>query len=330
MSCAAARSRSARRAVHHDLPDEPAAGAAGGRDQHRGSGRPSTAVGVRARRRRRFRNRDAGPAARAASATAIPAAGVVSRRADEARQLRARQQGEVLASDSRRCCAIPRVGLIVIATRHDEHADHVVRSLAGGQARLRREAARDHWDGLERVVETRSGAPAPLLMVGFNRRFSPALHGAAAARAERRRAAGDQLSASTRATSRWTTGSRARRAAAATWARPATCTTCSDSSPARRCDRSRRQRSIQVRCRTRGTTTSPRRSAYEDGSVAQPRLHRARSEDGLGKERITVFCDGEAYIVDDFKKLTRASDGAVLWQSGEAGQGTFRGLERGR
>ena len=49
---------------------------------------------------------------------------------------------------------------------------------------------------------------------------------------------------------------------------------------------------------------------------------------GLGKEHITVFCDGEAFIVDDFKKLTKASDGSVLWQSGEADKGHFEELSR--
>ena len=49
---------------------------------------------------------------------------------------------------------------------------------------------------------------------------------------------------------------------------------------------------------------------------------------GLGKEHITVFCDGEAFIVDDFRKLTKASDGSVLWQSGEADKGHFEELSR--
>ena len=41
-----------------------------------------------------------------------------------------------------------------------------------------------------------------------------------------------------------------------------------------------------------------------------------------------MFCDGEAFIVDDFKKLTKASDGSVLWQSGEADKGHFEELSR--
>jgi hypothetical protein len=48
----------------------------------------------------------------------------------------------------------------------------------------------------------------------------------------------------------------------------------------------------------------------------------------MGKEHLTVFCDGDAYIVDDFRKLTRISDGSVLWQSGEPDKGHFEELSR--
>jgi hypothetical protein len=49
---------------------------------------------------------------------------------------------------------------------------------------------------------------------------------------------------------------------------------------------------------------------------------------GLGKERIEIFADGETYLVDDFKALTRASDGKVLWESQEVDKGHFEELSR--
>ena len=36
---------------------------------------------------------------------------------------------------------------------------------------------------------------------------------------------------------------------------------------------------------------------------------------------IEIFADGEAYVVDNFQKATRASDGHVLWQSAEPDKG---------
>jgi predicted dehydrogenase len=67
---------------------------------------------------------------------------------------------------------------------------------------------------------------------------------------------------------------------------------------------------------------------YGDGSVASLVYTALGPKSGLGKEHITVFCDGEAFIVDDFKKLTKAGDGSVLWQSGEPEKGHFEELSR--
>ena len=47
---------------------------------------------------------------------------------------------------------------------------------------------------------------------------------------------------------------------------------------------------------------------------------------GLPKERVEVFCDGEAYVLDDFKSLTRASDGQGALAGGEADKGHFEEL----
>jgi predicted dehydrogenase len=67
---------------------------------------------------------------------------------------------------------------------------------------------------------------------------------------------------------------------------------------------------------------------YGDGTVASLVYTALGPKSGLGKEHITVFCDGEAFIVDDFKKLTRASDGKVLWQSSEPDKGHAEELSR--
>lgn len=68
--------------------------------------------------------------------------------------------------------------------------------------------------------------------------------------------------------------------------------------------------------------------AYEDGSVATLTYTALGPKTGLGKEHITIFGDGEAFIVDDFRKLTKASDGSVLWQSGEPDKGHYEELSR--
>ena len=67
---------------------------------------------------------------------------------------------------------------------------------------------------------------------------------------------------------------------------------------------------------------------YGDGSVANLVYTALGPKTGLGKERIEIFCDGDAFVVDDFKRLTRGSDGSVLWNSHEADKGHFEELSR--
>jgi predicted dehydrogenase len=83
---------------------------------------------------------------------------------------------EVLAGDLDAVLGDPDFQLMVIATRHNEHADQVVRSLAAGKHVFVEKPLAITWDELDRVVKSYSQLEAaPLVMVGFNRRFSPAL-----------------------------------------------------------------------------------------------------------------------------------------------------------
>jgi predicted dehydrogenase len=60
--------------------------------------------------------------------------------------------------------------------------------------------------------------------------------------------------------------------------------------------------------------------SYADGSVCTLTYTSLGPKTGMGKEYIEVFSDGEAYILDDFKKVTKGSD-SVLWQSAEVDKG---------
>ena len=65
---------------------------------------------------------------------------------------------------------------------------------------------------------------------------------------------------------------------------------------------------------------------YEDSSVGNLVYTALGPKKGMPKERIEVFCDGEAYIIDDFKSLTRCSTEEVLWQSKAVDKGHFEQL----
>ena len=69
--------------------------------------------------------------------------GVVSRGSAQSSNFARENQVEVLTTDYDEILRDPAFQLVVISTRHDLHADQVIRGLRGRQARVRREAAGD-------------------------------------------------------------------------------------------------------------------------------------------------------------------------------------------
>jgi len=72
----------------------------------------------------------------------------------------------------------PQIDTVVIATRHDSHAAYVVDGLRAGKHIFVEKPLAIRMDEIVAIEETlrsvgASGRPAPILMVGFNRRFAP-------------------------------------------------------------------------------------------------------------------------------------------------------------
>lgn len=254
--------------------------------------------------------------------------GVVSRSNPQGGNF-ARENGvEVLASRLEDVLEDPSFHLVVIATRHQEHADQVVRSLKSGKHVFVEKPLALSWAELESVVTTYEALEQkPVLMVGFNRRFSPALlqlgeqvKGRRAPLVIQYRLNGGYIPLDS-----WIQGVQGG------------------------------GRNLGEACHMydvfRSLTGSPVKSidatsidpgalpylkndnyvatiGYEDGSVATLTYTSLGPKTGLGKERIEVFCDGEAWVVDDFKKLIKSSDGSVLWQSSDPDKGHFEELSR--
>src|SRR5581483_2930218 len=101
---------------------------------------------------------------------------VVSRNAVQGGNFARANQVEVLATDIEDVLRDPSIDLVVISTRHHEHADQVVRALQAGKHVFVEKPLAISWEELDRVAAAyRALETPPLLMVGFNRRFSPAL-----------------------------------------------------------------------------------------------------------------------------------------------------------
>jgi predicted dehydrogenase len=92
-----------------------------------------------------------------------------ARAQDIARQFRAAQA----STDVDQVLSNPDVQLVMITTRHDTHASLVVKALQAGKNVFLEKPLAINSDQLEEVIEAVKGRPELLVMVGFNRRFSP-------------------------------------------------------------------------------------------------------------------------------------------------------------
>ncbi len=77
------------------------------------------------------------------------------------------------AADAEALLDAPEVNALVVATRHDTHAELVVGALERGKAVFVEKPLAVDEAGLRKVVEAAEGATRPLVMVGYNRRFAP-------------------------------------------------------------------------------------------------------------------------------------------------------------
>jgi predicted dehydrogenase len=83
---------------------------------------------------------------------------------------------EQATTDEEAVFADPSLAAIISITRHDQHARHVVRAIRAGKHAFVEKPLCLTIEELEEIESARQevGDDAPLVMVGFNRRFSPA------------------------------------------------------------------------------------------------------------------------------------------------------------
>lgn len=104
--------------------------------------------------------------------------GVVSRSGANAKAVGQQFGAAFVATDFEAAIADQSTALILIATRHHLHGSMVLRALAAGKNVLVEKPLalrKDELDSVESFYAERMGKPVPLLMTGFNRRFSPAM-----------------------------------------------------------------------------------------------------------------------------------------------------------
>lgn len=254
--------------------------------------------------------------------------GIVSRDTTRGGNFARMNRVEILATDLDDVIKTSDIDLAVIATRHHEHAEQVIKSLKAGKHVFVEKPLALTWEQLDRVVETyeRLTEP-PLLMVGFNRRFSPAILALWEGIKGRRSPLiiNYRLNGGYVPPDHWIQGAQGggRNIGEAchmfdVFRFLAGAPVCG----------------IDASCIDPGHLPFLRNdnfcatTTYQDGSLANLVYTALGPKEGLPKERIEVFCDGEAYIVDDFKSLLRAGDRKILWHNDEGDKGHFEELSR--
>ena len=253
---------------------------------------------------------------------------VVSRNASQGGNFAREHQVQILTSDLGEVLGDPSIDVVVIATRHHEHAGQVVRALEAGKHVFVEKPLALTWSELDRIAAVHQGLnPAPMLLVGFNRRFSPALT-MIKGLIDGRRApvvVEYRLNAGYLPLDHWVHGPQGGGRNIGEACHMYDVFRFLAGAPVS---------SIQAAAIDPGSLPYRRNDnfsatiGYENGSLAHLLYTSLGPNTGLGKERIEVFCDGETYVVDDFKRLVKGSDGSVLWQSNEADKGHFEELSR--
>lgn len=251
---------------------------------------------------------------------------VVSRDAVRGGNFARTRRIELLASDLAQVLNNDEIALVAITTRHDDHAAKAAAALAAGKAVFVEKPLALTWAELAQVQAAYEAAKDPFLMAGFNRRFAPAIL-ALKERISGRRSPlvmNYRLNGGFIPPDHWIQNEQGGGRNIGEACHMYDLFRSLSGAPVK---------SISAQAIAPGNTAYLRNDnfvatlTYEDGSVGNLVYTALGPKEGLAKERIEVFCDGEAYIVDDFKSLTKASANEVIWQ-GAVDKGHHEEMER--
>ena len=218
-------------------------------------------------------------------------------------------------TDPAEALADPAVHLVCIATRHDAHAELVVRALGAGKHVFVEKPLALNEDQLVAIERAAAGSGA-VLLVGFNRRFSPLARAARSALAGRGPAmATYRVNAGALPPGHWTldpdfgggriVGEGCHFVDLLSFLAGDAPIVSVSASCAGRPEGLAEDAAIQL--------------AFADGSVGQI-LYTAKGASGLGKERVEAHAGGVSIAIEDYRRGTiwKGSKSASL---GEAGKG---------
>lgn len=261
--------------------------------------------------------------------------GVVSRDAIRGGNFARQNSCSLFASNIDGALQSDEIDMVVIATRHNEHAEQTVAAIKAGKHVFVEKPIALSWDELGKVETAYNACPndkKPIVMVGFNRRFSPALQRIAKELASRQGPimVNYRLNGGYIPKESWIQDEQGGGRNIGEACHMYDCFRFLARSPVK-----------DISAHAIATANTPYMKndnfvatlTYEDGSVCNLIYTAVGPKKGMPKERIEVFADGDAYVVDDFKVLTKASANvkkegdkeiikeAPIWQSSDPDKG---------
>lgn len=220
----------------------------------------------------------------------------------------------------------PGIDLILIAGRHSEHAEKCLSALRAGKHVMVEKPLAINESDLRAVEDfyAQGQSGAPVLMTGFNRRFSPAID-AISARLARRTGPmviSYRMNAGHVPHSHWTQQAEGggRNIGEAchiydlfTALTEAKATLINASAIGRSDERSSRNENFSVSI------------TFSDGSLANL-LYSSLGSSSWPKEGMEIYCDGQVYKLDDYRSATGSGEDRPLWK-GQQDKGHKQELE---
>ncbi len=222
---------------------------------------------------------------------------------------------EVLSSSLRDSVQKANLDMVLIVNRHDQHSDNVVAALQSGTNVFCEKPLAISWKGLSNVVQCHNEkSDNVLLAVGFNRRYAPAIELLKSILEQRKSPMILQyrVNAGYVPSDHWlqtkegggrNLGEACHMYDVFRYLTDSQAMSVDASSISPRDGRYLRSDNFSATIK------------YEDGSCGVLTYSSMGPKQGLSKEYLEVFVDGDAYILDDYRELKRASDGEVLWHA---------------
>ena len=251
--------------------------------------------------------------------------GVMSRTGSSAKAIAARNEAAYATTDFDELLADDELDLVLISTRHDLHASLALQALRAGKNVFVEKPLALTQEELDEIAGFYRDRPdGPVLMTGFNRRFSPAVQRIREALAGRQAplVVDDRMNAGYIPLDHWVHGPEGGGRNIGEACHVYDVFDALTGAPVDRVTASSIKPSGRLAANDNFTATI----SYDDGSICTL-TYTALGAKEHPKERMEVYADGTVLTLDDYRSLAASGGKGALWSSRTIDKGHLQELE---